>query len=151
MARGLDDQRIESRWGRDFPHLSRLALGPTQPLVQWVRVFSGCKERPGYDADPSPPSSAWSRKGRAIPLLPLWAARPVQSLSACARVTFIFTFFFIKLNWKIVLFKPSLKRFYSILLPFYLVYIFTYIAKCSIYPSLSHQALRLNYNIYLSK
>ena len=25
---------------------------------------------------------------RAIPLLPLWAARPVQSLSACTRVTF---------------------------------------------------------------
>jgi hypothetical protein len=29
---------------------------------------------------------------RAIPLLPLWAVRPVQSLSACTRVHFIFTF-----------------------------------------------------------
>jgi DNA-binding transcriptional LysR family regulator len=28
----------------------------------------------------------WSRKGRAIPLLPLWAVRPVQSHSACTRV-----------------------------------------------------------------
>jgi hypothetical protein len=28
---------------------------------------------------------------RAIPLLPLWAVRPVQSLSACTRVTFTFT------------------------------------------------------------
>jgi hypothetical protein len=27
---------IESRWGRDFLHLSRPALGPTQPPVQWV-------------------------------------------------------------------------------------------------------------------
>jgi len=27
---------------------------------------------------------------RAIPLLPLWAVRPVQSLSACTRVTFTF-------------------------------------------------------------
>jgi hypothetical protein len=31
-------------------------------------------------------------QGRAIPLLPLWAVRPVQSLSACTRVTFTFTF-----------------------------------------------------------
>ena len=30
---GLDGPRIESRWGRDFPHLSRPALGPTQPPV----------------------------------------------------------------------------------------------------------------------
>jgi hypothetical protein len=29
---------------------------------------------------------------RAITLLPLWAVRPVQSLSACTRVTFTFTF-----------------------------------------------------------
>ena len=33
----------------------------------------------------------WSKKGRAIPLLPLWAVRPVQSLSAFTRVTFTFT------------------------------------------------------------
>jgi len=26
------------------------------------------------------------------PLLPLWAIQPVQSLSACTRVTFTFTF-----------------------------------------------------------
>jgi len=31
---GLEGPEIESRWGRDFPHLSRLALGPTQPSVQ---------------------------------------------------------------------------------------------------------------------
>ena len=32
----------------------------------------------------------WSRKSRAIPLLSLWAVRPVQSLSACTRVHFTF-------------------------------------------------------------
>jgi len=55
---GLDGPGIKSRWGRDFPHLSRPALGPTQPPVQWVPGLSRSKERPRCDADPSPPSGA---------------------------------------------------------------------------------------------
>ena len=37
---GLDGPGIESRWGRDFPHLSRPALGSTQPPVEWIPGLS---------------------------------------------------------------------------------------------------------------
>jgi hypothetical protein len=34
-AYGLDGPGTESRWGREFLHLSRPALRPTQPPVKW--------------------------------------------------------------------------------------------------------------------
>jgi hypothetical protein len=48
--------------GRDFPHLSRPAPGPTQPPVQWVSGTSRGLRRPGRDADHTPPSSAAFKK-----------------------------------------------------------------------------------------
>ena len=36
---GLRVPGIESRYGREFPQLSRLTLGPTKPHTQWVRVL----------------------------------------------------------------------------------------------------------------
>jgi len=39
-AYGPDGPGIESRWGRDFPYLSRPALRSNQPPVQWVQGLS---------------------------------------------------------------------------------------------------------------
>jgi len=61
-------------------------------LYNGYLVFPGGKERPGRDADPSLLLVTWSRMSRAIPLLPLWTVRSVQSFSDCTRVTFIFTY-----------------------------------------------------------
>ena len=36
--------------------------------------------------------ASWSRRSRGIPVLPLWAVRPVQNLSACITVHFNFTY-----------------------------------------------------------
>ena len=47
------------------------------------------KEMPGLVGSGTPYS-------RAIPLLPLWAVQPVQSLSACTRVHFTFFFYLLE-------------------------------------------------------
>ena len=52
--------------------------------------FQGVKSGRGVTLTPHPLLVPWSRKRRAIPLLPLWAVRPVQSLRACTRVHFTF-------------------------------------------------------------
>ena len=53
----LDGPVIESRWGRDFPHPSKPALGPTQPPILWVQsLFPGVK-RPGRGVDHLPKSN----------------------------------------------------------------------------------------------
>jgi len=56
--------------------------------------FPGVKSGRGVKLTPHPLLVPWSWKSTAITLLPLWAVRPVQSLSACTRVHFTFTFFY---------------------------------------------------------
>ena len=76
-------------WGEIFRHMSRPALGPTQPTVQWVPgLFPGANCGHGVLPTPHPLLVPWSRKSRAILLLLLWAVRPAQSINACTRVHF---------------------------------------------------------------
>jgi hypothetical protein len=37
---GMDGPGIEFQWGRNFPHLSRPLLEPSQPHIQWVPGLS---------------------------------------------------------------------------------------------------------------
>ena len=48
--------------------------------------FPGAKNGQGVKMTLYPLIVPWSRKSRATPLLPLWAIRPVQSLSACTYI-----------------------------------------------------------------
>ena len=58
--------------------------------------FPGAKSGRGVTLTTHPLLMSWWRKSRAIPLLPLWAVQPVQSLCACTTVHF--TFFFYTIN-----------------------------------------------------
>jgi len=85
IATELQAGRSEDRipvGGEIFRTCPDRPCGPLSLLYNRYRVFPWSKERPGRDADPSPPSSAV--------VLPLWVVWPVQSLSACTRVHFTF-------------------------------------------------------------
>ena len=56
-----------------------------------TRSFLGVKSGRGVTLTPHPLLVAWSRKSRAIPLLLLWAVRPVQSLSACTVELYLYS------------------------------------------------------------
>ena len=87
---GLDGPVIESRWGARFsaPVQTGSGVHPASRTMS-TRSFPGVKSGWGVTLIPHPILVPWSRKGTAIPLLPVWAVRPVQSLSACTRVHFI--------------------------------------------------------------
>jgi hypothetical protein len=59
-----------------------------------TRSFPGVKSGRGMTLTSNPLLGPWSWKGRAIPLFPLWAVRPVQSLRACTGVHFTFFTFY---------------------------------------------------------
>jgi hypothetical protein len=79
---GLDGPGIESRWGRDFPQLSRPALGPTQRPVQSVPVLFHVGKAGGDVglATPSPPRVEAHERVELYLYSASWALR------ACYRV-----------------------------------------------------------------
>jgi len=84
----LDGLGIEPRWRRDFPHLSRPALGPTQSSIQRVPGLSRGVKRPGRSADHTLPFGAKVKERVQLYLyFPLWA------FVACSRANFIFKFY----------------------------------------------------------
>jgi hypothetical protein len=63
---------------------------PHSLLYNGYRAFPGVKSGQGVTLTPHPLLVPWSRKGRFIPLLPLWAERPVQNLSACTVQLYLY-------------------------------------------------------------
>jgi len=76
--------------GEIFPHVQTDPGAHLASCTMGTGSFPGVKSGRGVTLTPHPLLVLWSRKGRAIPLLPLWAVRLVQSLSACTRVHFTF-------------------------------------------------------------
>ena len=60
---GLDSPGSNPGGGKIFRTCPDWPWGPPNLLNNGYRVFPGCKERAGHDADPSPPSSAVVMKG----------------------------------------------------------------------------------------
>ena len=90
---GLDGPGSNPGGGEIFHTCPERPWGPPSLLYSGYWVFPWGKECPGCDAHPSPPSSAVGRERVELYLYsPLWAVRPVQSLSACTRVTFTFIY-----------------------------------------------------------
>ena len=92
---GLDGPGMESRWRARFsaPVQTDLGAHPASCTIG-TDPFPGIESGRGVTLTPNLLLVSWSRKSRAIPLLSLWAAEPVQSLSACKRCTLIFYSFF---------------------------------------------------------
>jgi len=94
---GLEGPGSNPGGGRDFPHLFRPTEAHPASCTMGTGSFPGVKSGRGVTLTPHPLLVPWSRKSRAIPLLPLWAVRHLQSPSACTRVHFTllkFTFQF---------------------------------------------------------
>ena len=74
--------------GKIFPTCPDQPWGPPSLLYNGYQVFPGRKERPGCDADPSPPSSAVVMKGQS------YTSTPPMGHTAGTRVHFTLLFYY---------------------------------------------------------
>ena len=79
-------------WARFSAPVQTGPRANTASCTMGTGCFPGVNSGRGVTLTPHPPLVPWSWKSRAIPLISLWAVRPVQSLSACTRGHFTFTF-----------------------------------------------------------
>ena len=85
---GLEVGRSNPGGGETFRTSPDRPWAPPSLLCNGSGSSPGVKSDRGVTLTPHHLLVPWSRKSRAIPLLPLWAVWPVQSLSACTRVHF---------------------------------------------------------------
>ena len=93
---GLDGPGIESRRGRDFPPVQTGPGSHPASYTTGIGSFPGVKSDRSVTLTPHSLLVPWSWRGRALPLLPLWAVRPVQSISACTGVQFTYFFIYVE-------------------------------------------------------
>ena len=93
--------RLITRTGYRIPVEARFSAPvQTGPGAHQASCTVGTGSLPGVkcgrsvNLTPQPLLVPWLRKSRVIPLLPLLAVGPIQSLSVCTRVHFTFTFIF---------------------------------------------------------
>jgi len=79
------DLRVTSFTSLELFYLRQLARADAEDKNLNKFCSPYCRFGRGVTLTPHPLLVPWLRKSRAIPLLPLWAVRPVQSLSACTE------------------------------------------------------------------
>jgi len=82
---GLDGPESNPGGDEIFPPVQN------EPGAHLDRSFPRVKSGRGMLLTLHPLLMSWSRKSRAIPLLPLWAVQPVQSLSACTVQLYLYS------------------------------------------------------------